>query len=124
MIRVHYPELFAARPEQAAIEQLATRTFELTDFLVNIAHIETLPGTFSGSVTVHDSCTGLREPGVKSQPRALLARLPGVTLREMTQPETCCGFGGTFAVKYGELSGRLADNKCEQALSATAIVAT
>ena len=72
-----------------------------------------MPGKFIGTVTYHDSCAGLREMGVKEQPRKLLGKMTGLTLKEMTECETCCGFGGTFAIKYGEISSRLADNKCE-----------
>jgi L-lactate dehydrogenase complex protein LldE len=126
MLRIHYKDLFpgeGAWLERA--ERLAARTFELTDFLVTVAGIENIPGEYSGIVTYHDSCSGLRELGVKRQPRALLARLPGVELREMNEPETCCGFGGTFAVKYGDISTRMSDNKCAriEATGAQAIVA-
>ncbi|MGH8630814.1 MAG: heterodisulfide reductase-related iron-sulfur binding cluster, partial [Burkholderiales bacterium] len=72
-----------------------------------------VPGGFDGVVTYHDSCSGLREMGVKAQPRALLAKVPGLRMREMEQPEQCCGFGGTFAVKYGDISSRIAELKCE-----------
>jgi L-lactate dehydrogenase complex protein LldE len=112
MIRVHYPRLFAGSAEAPEFERLAARTHELCDFLVNVARLEINPGTFHGTLTYHDSCSGLRELGVKHQPRALLARLPGVELREMDEAETCCGFGGTFAVKYGDISARMSDNKC------------
>ncbi|MDH4134484.1 MAG: (Fe-S)-binding protein, partial [Gammaproteobacteria bacterium] len=117
MIRVHYPSLFAGLAEAADFEQLALRTYELTDFLVNVARLETIPGNFAGAITYHDSCSGLRELGVKNQPRTLLARMPGVALREMQEPETCCGFGGTFSIKFGDISTRLSDNKCAQALN-------
>jgi L-lactate dehydrogenase complex protein LldE len=121
MIRHHYRELFktdpAALPE---IERLAARTYELTDFLVNVAKLADVPGRFAGAVTYHDSCSGLRELGVKLQPRALLAKVPGLTLREMREPETCCGFGGTFSVKFGDISARMSDNKCEQ-IAATGV---
>jgi len=114
MIRHHYPSLFAGQPDAAEFQALAGRTFELTDFLVNVAKLENLSGTFRGSITYHDSCAGLRELGIKHQPRTLLARLPGVELREMTESETCCGFGGTFSVKFGDISGRMADKKCNR----------
>jgi L-lactate dehydrogenase complex protein LldE len=114
MIRVHYPELLAEFPElKTRVEVLCARTHELTDFLVNILKVESVPGRFDGTITYHDSCSGLREMGVKSQPRALLARVPGLRILEMQQPEQCCGFGGTFAVKYGDISARIADLKCQ-----------
>ncbi len=74
--------------------------------------LERVPGSFNGTITYHDSCAGLREMAVKTQPRALLAKVPGLTLKEMAEPETCCGFGGTFSIKFGEISTRMADNKC------------
>lgn len=125
MIRTHYPELFSEYPElQGRVQSLCARTHELTDFLVNVAKLEAVPGRFEGTITYHDSCSGLRELGVKSQPRALLARVPGLSISEMEQPEQCCGFGGTFAVKYGDISARIADQKCEdiQKTGADAVV--
>ena len=113
MIKTHYPELFADDPPMLArVQALATHTFELTDFLANVLKVERVPGQFAGTITYHDACAGLREMGVKQQPRALLARMPGVRLAEMTECETCCGFGGTFSIKYGEIATRMADNKC------------
>ena len=121
MIRTHYPELLSEFPELAEqVESIARKTFELTDFLVNVARVSSVPGQFSGTVTYHDSCAGLRELNVKTQPRALLAKVAGLALREMQQPDQCCGFGGTFAVKYGEISARIADLKCEDVQSAQA----
>jgi L-lactate dehydrogenase complex protein LldE len=118
MIRTHYPDLFADRPDELRrVQQLCGKTFELTDFLVNVAKLERVSAAFNGTVTYHDSCSGLREMGVKQQPRTLLARVAGLKLEEMNEAETCCGFGGTFAVKFGEISTRLADNKCENALA-------
>ncbi|MBI3779312.1 MAG: (Fe-S)-binding protein, partial [Gammaproteobacteria bacterium] len=114
MIRVHYPALFQDDPAVIeSIKRLSARTYELTDFLVNVAKLRNVPGRYSGSLTYHDSCSGLRELGVQAQPRALLAKLPGVNLTEMRESTTCCGFGGTFSVKFGEISARMADNKCE-----------
>jgi L-lactate dehydrogenase complex protein LldE len=125
MIRTHYPELLKDDPEwHRRAEALAARTWELTDFLATVLAVESVPGSFAGTVTYHDSCAGLREMKVKHQPRALLAKVPGLTLREMTESETCCGFGGTFSIKFGEISGRLADNKCKnvEASGADALV--
>jgi L-lactate dehydrogenase complex protein LldE len=94
------------------VAALAAKTWELTAFLIEVLKLDRVPGTFSGTATYHDSCAGLRELGVKSQPRALLAKVPGLKVNEMAEAETCCGFGGTFSIKFGEISARLADNKC------------
>ncbi len=126
MIRVHYPALFAGDPAVLeSVQRLSARTYELTDFLVNVAKLQNIPGDYSGSLTYHDSCSGLRELGVQAQPRALLSKMPGVTLSEMTESTTCCGFGGTFAVKFGDISTRMADKKCERIVQsgAAAVVA-
>jgi len=113
MIRAHFPDLFRDTPaERERIRKLCERTYELTDFLVNVAKLKTLPASFAGTITYHDSCSGLRELGVKAQPRALLARLPGIALREMEEAETCCGFGGAFAVKFGDIATHIAERKC------------
>jgi L-lactate dehydrogenase complex protein LldE len=114
MIRTHYPELFADDPAMLRrVEALAGRTRELTDFLQNVLKLDRVPGRFAGKVTYHDCCAGLREMDVKTQPRALLAKVEGATLEEMAECESCCGFGGTFSIKFGEISARLADNKCQ-----------
>jgi L-lactate dehydrogenase complex protein LldE len=114
MIKTHYADLFRDEPVMLLRAQaLGAKTRELTDFLVNVLKLDSVPGRYAGTVTYHDCCAGLREMGVKQQPRALLAKVPGLSLTEMTECETCCGFGGTFAIKYGEISSRLADNKCE-----------
>jgi L-lactate dehydrogenase complex protein LldE len=113
MISHHYADLLRDDPElNGRYEKLRERVFELTDFLVNVAKIDTLDSNFSGHITYHDSCSGLRELGVKSQPRALLGKLPGVRLTEMKDCEACCGFGGTFSVKYGNISTAIVDEKC------------
>ena len=121
MVKTHYRDLFpgeGAWLERA--ERLAARTWELTDFLVNVAKIDRPPGRFSGVVTYHDSCSGLREMGVKQQPRTLLSKLPGVELKEMKGCETCCGFGGAFSVKFGAISAAMADAKCEHIVASGA----
>ncbi len=114
-LRVHYPTLFPDdRGMRERAERLAAKTYELTDFLANVVQLASVPGRFAGTVTYHDACSGLREMGVKGQPRALLAKVPGLALREMAEPEQCCGFGGTFSVKFGDVSAAIADRKCEQ----------
>jgi L-lactate dehydrogenase complex protein LldE len=121
MIRTHYADLFADAPsERARVERLSVRTYELTDFLVNVAKLGQVPGRFDGEVTYHDSCSGLRELGVKGQPRALLAKVPGLTIKEMEEAEVCCGFGGAFAVKFGDISAHIADRKCDNVAAARA----
>lgn len=113
MIRVHYPKLFERDAAALArVQRLASRTFELTDFLVRVAKLDNPPGRFDERFTYHDACSGLRELGVREQPRALLAKLPGATLVEMENTTTCCGFGGAFSNKYGEISARMAERKC------------
>ena len=112
MIRAHFSELFAGEPDRERVQRLAARTYELTDFLASVVKIESVPGRYSKSITYHDSCSGLRELGVKRQPRALLAKMPGLKLKEMEEAETCCGFGGAFAVKFGEISTHIAERKC------------
>ena len=112
-IRTEYPGLLADDPDwHGRAVALAARVYELTDFLVNVAKLETVPGDYAGEITYHDSCTGLRSLGIKAQPRALLAKLPGVKLKEMNGAEECCGFGGTFSVKFGDVSAAIAERKC------------
>ena len=113
MIKVDYLDLFADDPDlKPRFVALSAKTFELTDFLVNVMRLESIDSGFAGSVTYHDSCSGLRYLGVKSQPRALLAKVPGARLTEMKDCEQCCGFGGTFALKYGDISAAIVDDKC------------
>ncbi len=115
MLKAHYPELFHGDPNWLPkAESLADRTFELTSFLVDVLGVGTIAARLDGSATYHDSCAGLRELGVKEQPRKLLAGVAGLKLTEMRDADVCCGFGGTFCVKYADISnaivGRKADN--------------
>lgn len=115
MIAKHYPELFAGDPNMAPkANALAARTHELVSFLTDVLFVSKVPGSFTGTVTYHDSCSGLRELGVQSQPRKLLKSIEGLQLVEMTDSEVCCGFGGTFAVKYGEISNQIVEGKTKQ----------
>ncbi len=120
MVRTHYADVLRDDPAYAErAKKLAARTYELTRFLVDVLKMgaDAVPGRFAGTITYHDCCAGLREMGVKAQPRALLAGVDGLAVKEMAEPETCCGFGGTFSIKFGEISARLADNKCQHVLT-------
>jgi L-lactate dehydrogenase complex protein LldE len=114
MIRNHYPELFEQEPRLLeATERLLPRIWEFSKFLLEVARVEDVGARFEGAVTFHDSCHGLRELGIKEGPRRLLGRVRGLSLREMEPAEECCGFGGTFAVKFPEVSGSLARSKID-----------
>ena len=126
MIAHHYPALFADDPQyRAKAEALAARTHELVSFLTDVMGMAKVDARYQGSVTYHDSCSGLRELGVKAQPRALLGTVEGLTLTEMADPEICCGFGGTFCVKYPDISTRMVTDKCRdiQATGASTLLA-
>jgi L-lactate dehydrogenase complex protein LldE len=111
-LRQDYPALFADDPAWAArAENLARRSHELLSFLVDELKVEGVQARYDGQVTYHDSCAGLREMGVKGQPRKLLASVQGLDLVEMRGTEECCGFGGTFCVKYPEISTKMVDDK-------------
>jgi L-lactate dehydrogenase complex protein LldE len=111
-LRQDYPALFPDEPDwRARAEDLSRRSFELLSFLVDVLKVQTVDARFDGTVTYHDSCAGLRELGVRAQPRQLLAGVTGLTLTEMVGTEECCGFGGTFCVKYPEISTKMVDDK-------------
>lgn len=112
MISKHYPDLLASDKSYAErARRLAAKTFELTQFLVDVRKVDRLAAKLSGSVTYHDSCSSLREMSVKAQPRKLLAGVEGLSLKELPDGESCCGFGGTFCVKYPEISNRMVEEK-------------
>jgi L-lactate dehydrogenase complex protein LldE len=114
MVRHHYPALFADDPDlRIRMERLAGRTWELTAFLHDVIGMKRLPGRFEGAVTYHDSCAGLRELGVQAQPRALMALNPAIQCTEMKDSRACCGFGGTFSIKYGNISAAIVDEKID-----------
>jgi L-lactate dehydrogenase complex protein LldE len=118
MIREHYPELFADDPEWAPRAlALAARTHELVAFLHDVRGVRRFDARYDGTVTYHDSCSGLRELGVKQQPRALLAGVAGLRLAELPGAETCCGFGGTFCVKYPDISDKMVGDKAADVLA-------
>src|SRR5437588_2636167 len=112
MLRVHYPELFADDPENLPrAQELAERSWELVSFLVEVCRIQTVAAHWRRRVTYHDACSGLRELGVRLQPRTLLASVSGLSLDESPGAEVCCGFGGTFCIKYPEISDKMVTDK-------------
>lgn len=111
-IKRHYPELLADDPAWAARAQhLSARTYELVSFLTDVLGVSGVQARYDGTVTYHDSCSGLRELGIKEQPRRLLASVEGLSLNELPGAELCCGFGGTFCVKYPDVSNRMVEAK-------------
>lgn len=115
MLKKFYPELFAGTPQAGLAGQIAARTWEFSDFLVGKLGVTDLGARFPHKTTFHDGCHGLRELGVKKSPRALLARVAGLELVEMSEAETCCGFGGTFATKFPMISTAMGEVKCASA---------
>jgi len=121
MIKAHYPELFHDDPNWLPkANALSAKTHELTSFLVDVLGVTHVTGRYVGTATYHDSCSGLRELGVRSQPRKLLATVQGLTLVEMAESDVCCGFGGTFAVKYSEISNAIVGKKTQNISAAGA----
>ncbi len=121
MIKRHYPELFANDPNLGSeARALADKTHELVSFLTDVMGVRAVDAAFDGTITYHDSCSGLRELGVRAQPRRLLATVRGLDLVEMRDTDVCCGFGGTFAVKYGELSDAIVDRKANDVIGSGA----
>jgi L-lactate dehydrogenase complex protein LldE len=113
-ITVHYPEMFHDDPKMARrARDLAGRTYELTTFLADVMKVGPIAGRHPAVAAYHDSCSGLRELGIRSQPRALLAGIEGLELKELKSGETCCGFGGLFCVKYPEISEKMVDIKVD-----------
>ena len=120
-IKIHYPEMFAGDPDiLERAERLAARTYELTTFLHEVLKGGNICQQYRGIATYHDSCSGLRELAVKTQPRALLSRIDGLELREMRTNETCCGFGGLFCIKYPEISEKMVDAKASDIIATDA----
>ena len=111
-LRQDYPAMFADDAAwRARAEDLARRSHELLSFLVDVMKVDHVDARYDGKVTYHDSCAGLREMGVKAQPRRLLTGVKGLEFVEMDGTEECCGFGGTFCVKYPEISTKMVDDK-------------
>jgi len=112
MLKHHFPELLGDDPEMAnRVEIFAGKVYELTAFLADVRGMKQIEARYDGAVTYHDSCAGLRELGVKAQPRTLLERVAGLKLVEMEDAEVCCGFGGTFCIKYSDISNAIVEKK-------------
>lgn len=116
-VRNYYTKLFDNSSLHNEVKELGKRTFELSEFLINILKISDFGAVLKGKATYHDSCAGLRECKIKKEPRALLSNVAGLELIEMNDVETCCGFGGTFAVKFEPISIGMADQKVSNAIA-------
>lgn len=117
MLKKFYPEIFQDTPQHEAALALAGKTWEFSDFLVTKLGVTDVGAKFDAAVTFHDGCHGLRELGVQSQPRILLSHVRGLNLIEMAEAQTCCGFGGAFAVKFAPISTAMGEVKCASALA-------
>ncbi len=114
MIKEHYPALLQDDPDwQARAETLSGRTHELVSFLTDVLKVDSVAASYSARATYHDSCSGLRELKVQAQPRRLLASVAGLELAELPEGEACCGFGGTFCVKYPAISNEMVSAKAD-----------
>ena len=123
MLRVHYPELFADDSENLPrARELAERSWELVSFLVDVCGMQAVVANWQRTITYHDACSGLRELGVKLQPRQLLASVAGLSIAELPGAEVCCGFGGTFCIKYPEISDKMVSDKATD-IAATGVEA-
>ena len=118
MISHHYPALFDDDPEyRGKAEALAAKTHELVTFLTDVRGMREVAARYDGVVTYHDSCSGLRELGIREQPRALLGTVQGLSVKELQDRDVCCGFGGTFCVKYPDISVRMVGDKVRDILA-------
>jgi L-lactate dehydrogenase complex protein LldE len=121
MLKKHYPALFADDTAwQERARHFSTKVHELVSFLTDVMQFAKLEAEFEGRVTYHDSCSGLRELGIQDQPRTLLGGVCGLELREMADADVCCGFGGTFCVKYPDISNAIVEAKCANILASGA----
>ncbi len=124
MLKKHYPALFAGDEKwEARAKAFSGKVHELVSFLADVLGVSEVGARLKGSATYHDSCSGLRELGVREQPRRLLATVKGLRLKEMDEADVCCGFGGTFCVKYSDISNAIVTKKAEKiAASGAAMV--
>ncbi|HUN02929.1 MAG TPA: (Fe-S)-binding protein, partial [Niabella sp.] len=116
-VRNYYPKLFENSSLHNDLKKLSAKTFEFTEFLLKVLNVKDTGATFKEVITYHDSCAALRECKIKQGPRILLENVTGLTLRELADNETCCGFGGTFAVKFNGISVNMGEQKVENAIA-------
>lgn len=119
-VRNYYSRLFENSSLHHDVADMGKRIYEFSEFLVQVSQVEDLGAVLNGKATYHDSCAGLRECKIKSEPRRLLSHVKGLELTEMNDVETCCGFGGTFAVKFEAISIGMGEQKVENALATQA----
>jgi len=125
MVRNHYPDLFRDNEKLLEIVKgIGSRTFELTEYLVDVLGVEDLGSRYDGRITYHDSCHLMRGIGVKEQPRRLIRRIRGAEFVEMKDSDRCCGFGGAFSVKYPEISTAMLEDKVNNIIDSKAEVVT
>lgn len=118
MISKHYPALFSQDSNWLdRANRTSKKTYELVSFLTDIMGVDSVDSEFQGTVTYHDACSGLRELSIHDQPRRLLSSIDGLHLRELDDANVCCGFGGTFCVKYADISNRMVETKAEQVIA-------
>jgi len=123
MLKAHYPRLMnEGTNDHSRASAFSARVHELVSFLVDVRGLKDVPGSFNGTVTYHDSCSGLRELSIKSQPRELLTSINGLELKEMDDCEICCGFGGAFSVKFPDISNAMVEKKTSNIAAADADV--
>ena len=120
MIRNYYPEMFNNTSLHNHFKQIQNNIFEFTDFLVSVLKVDDLGAEFESVITYHDACAALREYGLKEQPRRLLRKVRGLQINEMIDNEVCCGFGGTFSVKFEQISTAMGEQKVENAINSGA----
>lgn len=116
-VRNYYPTLFDNSSVHNEVKALGARIYEFSEFLVHVLKVTDTGATLKGNATYHDSCAGLRECKIKTEPRSLLSNVSGLVLNEMKDVETCCGFGGTFAVKFPSISINMGEQKVENAIA-------
>jgi len=115
-VRNYYQKLFGNSSMHNEVKELQKRVVEFSEFLVKFLHVDDFGAVLQAKATYHDSCAALRECKIKEEPRILLSKVKGLSLVEMHEVETCCGFGGTFAVKFESISSAMADQKVDNAI--------